>query len=74
MERMRLRGRIVEKYGTISAFAKKFGTTHQTIGNVLRGDITPQGLTLAGWLAALDIPEDQAYIFFAEGLENKTEA
>lgn len=72
MERLKLRGRIVEKYGTITAFAEKFGTTPQTIGNVLRGSITPRGLTLSGWLAALDIPEDEAYIFFADSLENQT--
>lgn len=72
MERLKLRGRIVEKYGTITAFAEKFGTTPQTIGNVLRGSITPKGLTLSGWLAALDIPEDEAYIFFADSLETQT--
>ena len=73
MERLKLKGRIVEKFGTVSAFAEKYGTTPQTVNNVLRGDITPKGLTRNGWLAALDIPEDEAYIFFTEGLENQTE-
>lgn len=72
MERLKLKGRIIEKYGTISAFAERFGTTPQTVGNVLRGSITPKGLTLSGWLAALDIPEEDAYIFFAEGLDFQT--
>ena len=72
MKRQKLKGRIVEKYGTITAFAEKFGTTPQTVGNVIRGDITPRGLTLSGWLAALDIPESEAYIFFADSLENQT--
>lgn len=73
MERLKLKGRIVEKYGAVKAFADKYGTTPQTVNNVLRGDQTPKGLTLAGWLAALEIPEDEAYIFFTESLENQTE-
>ncbi len=72
LKRQKLKGRIVEKYGTVTAFAEKFGTTPQTVGNVLRGDTTPKGLALSGWLAALDIPENEAYIFFTESLENKT--
>ena len=36
MKRQKLKGRIVEKYGTITAFAEKFGTTPQTVGNVIR--------------------------------------
>ena len=73
MKRLKLKGRIVEKFGSVSAFAERYGTTQQTVNNVLRGDITPKGLTRCGWLAALDIPEDEAYIFFTEGLENQTE-
>ena len=72
MERIKLRRRILEKYGSLVAFAKNTGTTVQTVGNVLRGANTPKGLTFLGWCAALDIPEDQAYIVFAEGLENQT--
>ncbi len=73
MERLKLRGRIVEKYKTVGAFASEYGITPQTVGNVVSGRSTPKGMALAGWLAALDIPKDQAYIFFAEGLENQTE-
>lgn len=72
MERLKLRGRIIEKYGTLSAFAKKHGTTIQTVGNVLRGVVTPKGFTLLGWCKALDIPEEETYIFFTESLENQT--
>lgn len=72
MRRQKLKGRIVEKYGTITAFAEKFGITPQTVGNVLRGDVTPKGLALSGWLAALDIPENEAYIFFTNSLENQS--
>ncbi len=70
--RNKLRGRIIEQYGTIGAFATKYGTNYQTIANVLSGRITPKGLTLAGWLAVLDIPEDEAKNFFPESWENPT--
>ena len=73
MDRLKLKARIIEKYGSVKAFADKYGTTPQTVGNVLRGDITPSGLSFMGWLAALDLPENDAYIFFTEGLENSTE-
>ena len=73
MDRLKLKGRIIEKYGSVRAFAEQNGTTPQTVGNVLRGAITPKGIVLAGWLAVLDIPKTDAYIFFGEGLENQTE-
>lgn len=72
MERQKLKARIIEKYGSIGAFVEKYGTTYQTVGNVVRGTVTPSGFSLAGWLAALDIPEDEAYIFFPKSLENQT--
>ena len=66
MERLKLRGRIIEEYGTIGAFVDRYGTTYQTVANVLSGKITPKGLTLIGWLTALKIPIEEAHIFFAE--------
>lgn len=72
MARLKLKGRIIEKYGAVQAFAKKYGTTRQTVNNVIRGECTPKGFALLGWLAALDIPENEAYIFFTESLENQT--
>lgn len=66
MERLKLRARIIERYGTLGAFAAKHGTNYQTIANVLSGRITPKGLTLVGWLSALNIPEAEKDIFFPE--------
>jgi transcriptional regulator with XRE-family HTH domain len=65
MERLKLKARIVEKYGSTSAFAKKYGMTTQSVRNVLRGSITPKGMALEGWLSALDISESETAVFFA---------
>ena len=73
MERLKLRARIIERYGTLGKFAEKCGTNYQTISNTLSGRITPRGMALIGWMAALGIPKDQAYIFFPESVENYTE-
>ena len=72
MKRLKLRARIIERYGTLGAFAAKNGTNYQTISNVLTGKTTPKGLSLAGWLAVLEIPEDEVHIFFPECWENPT--
>lgn len=73
MARLKLKGRIIENFGSVNTFAKQYGTTRQTVNNVIRGEYTPKGLALLGWLTALKIPENEAYIFFTEGLENQTE-
>jgi len=70
MERLKLKGRIIEKYGSVRRFADHYGTTPQTVNKVIRGDFTPTGISLAGWLSVLDIPKDQAIFFFGESLEN----
>ena len=72
MERLKLKARIIERYGTLGNFAEKCGTNYQTIANTVSGRITPKGFALVGWLAALEIPEDETYIFFPESLENQT--
>lgn len=71
MERNRLRGRIVEKYGSTGNFAKKFSISAQCVRNILSGKSTPKGLTLVGWATSLDIKEDEIPIFFA-GEDAKT--
>lgn len=64
MERRKLRGRIVEKYGTIWQFCREIGITPTTVTNVLSGKTTPNPLAIIGWCHVLDIPEEEAYIFF----------
>ena len=64
MERMRLRGRIVERYGTFTRFASEIGITKQTVTNVLNGRTTPTSKKMPVWCAALDIsPEEVGYFF-----------
>lgn len=72
MERLKLKARIIERYGTLGNFAQKCGTNYQTVANTVSGRITPKGFALVGWLAALEIPENEAYIFFPGSLENQT--
>lgn len=64
MERRKLRGRIVEKYGTLSEFSRKTGLSAVTITKVLSGKSTPSLLARLGWCTVLDIPRDEMDIFF----------
>ena len=72
MERLKLKARIIERYGTLGNFAEKCGTNYQTVWNTVSGNITPKGMTLVGWRSALEIPENETYIFFGESVENCT--
>ena len=66
MERLRLRGRIVERYGTISRFAQTIGITNQTATNVLSGATTPTSKKIPVWCDALGIGRDEIGVFFYE--------
>lgn len=68
--RKELKGKIVEKYGNQSAFARAINLTPQTVSNVVAGKTTPQGAALIGWCAVLDIPYSEAGIFFGKQVEN----
>ena len=64
MKRLKLRARIVEKFGTNRQFAEAVGITPTTVTNVLRGKSTPTSRMLAIWCAALDIAPEESGIFF----------
>lgn len=64
MERLKLRGRIIEKYGTIGAFCRTIGIHPNTATNVLDGKTTPTWKKLPVWCEALDIPKEDIGIFF----------
>lgn len=64
MERLKLRGRIVEKYGTIGAFAARIGIARNTATNVLSGRTTPTRKMLPIWCEALGIEPEETGIFF----------
>lgn len=66
MKRLKLRGRIVEKYGTIGKFCKEVGISQTTASNVLNGRTTPTWNGIVKWCYALGISPEESGIFFAE--------
>ena len=66
VKRLKLRGRIVEKYGTIAKFAELYGITAQYVSQVLNGKATQKNMSLIGWCTVLDIPENEVPIFFGD--------
>lgn len=66
MERMKLRGRIAERYGTNKAFAEKIGVTKMTVTNVLKKRSTPTQKQMLKWCEALGIDPSEIGIFFYE--------
>lgn len=64
MERLKLRGKIIEKYGTIGAFCRAIGINPGTAWNVLSGRTTPTRKKIPVWCEALEIEPDEAGIFF----------
>ena len=72
MERLKLRARIVEKYGTIGAFCNTLGIATSTATRVLSGKTAPTSKKILKWCAALEIaPEDMGRFFYPETLENQ---
>ena len=70
-ENLRLRGRIIQKYGSQSAFAKHLGKTEQTITAKLNGRSQFSQDDILNWCNALDIVAgDVGEYFFAEKLSN----
>lgn len=65
----RLRGRIIEKYGTQGAFAKVLGITDQTVTSKLAGRIQFSQDDIVTWCNLLGITvDDVGAFFFAEKL------
>ena len=64
MKRLKLRGRIIERYGTIGAFADAIGISRCTATNVLKGKTTPTQKSIPKWCNALDIDLRDVGIFF----------
>lgn len=67
----RLRGKIVEVFGTQGAFADALGTTEQTITNKLAGKTQFSQNDIIAWCNALGIvTDDVGGYFFAQKLSN----
>ena len=62
----KLRGRIIEKFGTESRFAEAIGYTLITVSRKLNGKSQFSSDDIKKWCAALEIPvEDAGSYFFA---------
>lgn len=59
-----LRGKIVEKYGTIKAFSEAIGMTATAASLKLTGKTEFDVPTIRKWCAALDIPLTEAGPYF----------
>lgn len=64
----KLRGRIVEKYGSQAEFAKKIGQSEQSVTAKLASRQSFTQENILSWSQALDIDQDDigAYFFTAE--------
>lgn len=60
----KLRGRIVEKFGTCGAFAKKIGIYKQTLSAKLNGDIGITKEDIIEWSEILEIEKEEIGVFF----------
>lgn len=68
----RLRGRIIEKYGSQGGFAKALNTTEQTITGKLTGKTQFSQKDIIRWCDALDISAGSVgRYFFADKLSKR---
>lgn len=74
MNRPRIRGRIVELFGSQQNFARHLGQTEQTVSKKLRGKATFSQEDIIRWCEALQIPAGEVgEIFFAPELSKLKE-
>lgn len=63
----KLRGRIVEKYGTMKCFADELGMTPTNLSRYFTGKCNFRNETIEKWIVKLDIEkEDIPAYFFAD--------
>lgn len=63
-ETAKLRGRIVEKYGTLKAFAAAVGNSESFISQYMNGKKVLDQRMIESWAAALDIPSSEYDVYF----------
>lgn len=69
----KLRGRIVEKYGTLSAFQKAVNRSMSFISQYMNGKKQLDQPTMDCWIKALDIPADEINVYFFKTKVHETE-
>lgn len=72
-ETNKLRGRIIEKFGTQSAFCRAVGNCASYVSLYLQGKTTLSQETIVNWAAALDIPADELDAYFFTQTVHETE-
>lgn len=71
MDRLKLRGRIIERFGTLGRFSEAAGVSRVTISSVLGGKSIPRLNTMKKWCELLGIERDEiGPFFYPETLEN----
>ena len=63
-ETSKLRGRIVEKYGTLRAFAAAVGNSYSFVSQYMNGQKVLDQKMIDSWAAALDIPSNEYQFYF----------
>lgn len=61
-----LKAKIIGKFGSIGAFCEQANFTYPTVRLTLQGKRVPKELELQGWCRVLEIPIEDAHLFFAE--------
>lgn len=64
MEGNKLRGRIVEIYGTQDKFAEKLGVTPATVSQKLKIKRELTRREISTWAELLNIPPEEIYLYF----------
>ena len=62
----KLRGRIYEKYTTMSKFAEALGKSKQIVSLKMNGEVKFNQEDIATWSRLLDIPPEQYGLFFMD--------
>jgi len=69
----KLRGRIVEKYGSQTAFAEAVGNSVSFISQYMNGKKQLDQTTMDKWIDALQIPDDEIRLYFFTKKVHETE-
>lgn len=72
MTNYRLKGKIIEKYGTIGRFCSSCNISKSLAMRTLRRERTVSEIEKCGWALLLDIPRSEIRFFF-DNIDEKTQ-